>query len=140
MTQTHILDTNIISHLMGGHQKFVTKLQNILLSGDNIVFSALSYYEVKCGLQTNTNPSKINLFGQICKKFNIIFLDNLKIFDIASDIYRALNSLGKAGSGLHMDILIAATAIHFSFNVITENARDFQRIQSVESRLAYDTW
>jgi len=137
----HIMDTNIISRLMGGHGKFTQKIQDLILTGDDIVFSALSYYEIKCGLQANTNPSKINLFDKIYQKFRIIFLNDRKIFDIASDIYRMLNNIGGLDmNSLQMDILIAATAIQFNFNVLTENTKDFKRIKSVEPRFMFESW
>ncbi|MFM6198565.1 MAG: hypothetical protein ACKPE1_05380, partial [Dolichospermum sp.] len=67
------------------------------------------YYEIQRGLLRSNATKKLAWFQQFCQDYPILFLDDLRIFAKASEIYADLTNKGKIIQDA--DILIAATAI-----------------------------
>lgn len=125
---------------MAGNKRYTQDLENLSLTGEKIVFSVLTYFEIKCGLNEFTKASKVKIFKELCKKFGVMFLDSISICEQAAEIYRALQLRGQANAKIKIDTLLAATAIVNNFNFITENVGDFVRIQAVAPALDFEPW
>ena len=132
---TYILDTDIVSALLKGDKRVKHKFQNAILNGENIHISAISYYEIMRGLLDAKATNKISKFGKFCKKFGIIMLDTISIFNRAANIYVNLKQRGKLIGDA--DILIASSAIEHNLIVVTNNVRHFNIIEkaSIENWL-----
>lgn len=130
-----ILDTDIISFLMEKKEKrrdiVEKRIFETQILGNEILISAISYYEIKRGLMAVSCPVKEILFDQICQLFDIVLYDELGIFDEASRIYANLNRIGKPIDD-DADILIGALAKVKKAVLVTNNIKHFSNIQDLE--------
>ncbi len=126
MSYTH--DTNMITALMKNDGKVWTNLDEKTFRGEEVFMNGISYYEIKRGLLATNASKKLNIFDRFCRKFEILFLDDQKIFDTASKIYADLKRKGKLIPDA--DILIAALAITRSLILVSDDS-DFLRIGDV---------
>ena len=102
-----------------------------LVSGNDIVINAISYYEIKRGLISSPSPKKEKQFMRLCREFDIVLYDNLKVFDEASQIYSDLEKRGnKIGEA---DILIGALAKVKNAVLVTNNEKHFKRIKGLKT-------
>lgn len=90
---------------------------------------AISYYEIKRGLLKTNDIEKLKRFNSFCSKHNLIFIDNIDILNIASEIYAYLNKKGQLIGDA--DILIAAMTMSKNFILVT-NDKDFARIENLK--------
>jgi tRNA(fMet)-specific endonuclease VapC len=88
--------------------------------------SCVTYFEVKGGLLAKNATRKLEIFNDLCsKKVGILYLEDQKILDRASQIYAELRLAGTpVGTA---DILIAATAIERNL-ILVSHDRDMLRI------------
>jgi tRNA(fMet)-specific endonuclease VapC len=124
----YIIDTNIISALMKNDSEVKIKLQNAFLNGSKVFISGLSYYEIKRGLLAISATNKLRIFNEICRRFRVLLLDDLRIFDMASEIYADLKQKGKLIKDA--DILIASTALVYEITLVSDDS-DFLRIDNL---------
>jgi tRNA(fMet)-specific endonuclease VapC len=124
----YIIDTNIISALMKNDSEVKIRLQNAFLNGSEVFISGLSYYEIKRGLLAINATKKLYLFNEICRRFRILLLDDIRIFNKASEIYADLKQKGKLIKDA--DILIASTVLVYEFTLVSDDS-DFLRIYNL---------
>ena len=128
-----LLDTNTISYIINKNRRYRENIRKRiffeLLSGNDIAFSALNYYEIKRGL-SEVSSEKKELFERICENYHILLFDDLEIFNKASDIYSNLRRKGELIP--ESDILIASLAMVKGAIVVTHDAH-FQRIRGLET-------
>ena len=124
----YIIDTNIISSLMKNDSEVKVRLQNAFLNGSEVFISGLSYYEIKRGLLAINATKKLHIFNEICRRFRILLLDDIRFFDKASEIYADLKQKGKLIKDA--DILIASTALVYEFTLVSDDS-DFLRIYNL---------
>ena len=124
----YALDTNIITGLMKNDEKIKRKLQKILFIGNEVFINGISYYEIKRGLLAINAIKQLNTFNEICKRFRNLLLDNLEIFDKASEIYADLKQRGELIKDA--DILIASISLTQKL-ILVSNDTDFQRIKGI---------
>jgi tRNA(fMet)-specific endonuclease VapC len=129
----YIIDTNIISALMKNDSEVKVRLQNTFLNGSEVFISGLSYYEIKRGLLAISATNKLRIFNEICRRFRILLLDDIRIFDMASEIYADLKQKGKLIKDA--DILIASTALVYEITLVSDDS-DFIRIDN----LSVENW
>jgi tRNA(fMet)-specific endonuclease VapC len=109
-------------------------MSKAVLEGDQIFLNGISYYEIKRGLLAANAIKHLNLFIQFCRKFPVLFLDSMPIFDEAAEIYAHLQ---KAGALIEdADILIASMVKFKDFILVTNNTAHFHRIQDLKT----DNW
>ena len=91
----YVLDTNMISALMKGDQRIKERLQTLIIEGRTVFIIRISYYEIKRGLLAANAINKLKIFAEICGLLKILLLDNINIFDKASEPFlnRRENSL-----------------------------------------------
>ena len=124
----YIIDTNIISALMKNDSEVKIRLQNAFLNGSEVFISGLSYYEIKRGLLAISATNKLRIFNEICRRFRILLLDDIRIFDKASEIYADLKPKGKLIKDA--DILIASMALVYEITLVSDDS-DFLRINNL---------
>lgn len=124
----YIIDTNIISAIMKNDSEVKIRLQNAFLNGSEVFISGLSYYEIRRGLLAINATKKLHIFNEICRRFRILLLDDLRIFDKASEIYADLKQKGKLIKDA--DILIASIALVYEITLVSDDS-DFLRIYNL---------
>lgn len=123
----YLLDTNICIHLFRGKFNLVEKFKEINL--DDCAISEITLAELMFGAENSSNPKK---------NFKIIdsFSEQIKILPIFNSvqIYASekvrLRKKGKIISDF--DLLIGATAIANKLIMVTENLKEFERINGIE--------
>jgi len=131
----YTLDTNIISEYLKGNKTIKEELSKLFLSGEKIYISGVVYYEIKRGLLHIDAKKQLSTFNELCKSFELLLLDNLIIFDKASEIYADLKGrgllVGDEQTGDN-DIYIASLTIIRNLTLVTNNTKHFERIPNIE--------
>lgn len=125
----YLLDTNIVSASLKQNVKVNTKLQEISSLKIDILISGITYYEVQRGLLRSNATKKLAWFQQFCQDYPILFLDDLRIFEKASEIHADLTNRGKIIQDA--DILIAATAIIHNLILVSHDS-DLTRVKDLQ--------
>ena len=104
------------------------RLEAAILGGLPIHLNALSYYEIRRGLEHAEASEKIGRLDEFCRRFGIVFLDTKGALDKAASIYA---SLKRTGMLIHdVDILIASIALEGQHTLVTSDS-DFDRIHGL---------
>ncbi len=135
----YTLDADSITAILHKEDIIRKKCRYSILSGDTINISAISYYQIRRGLLFKDTQNQSKIFDNMCKRFDIILIDDISILDKASEIYARLKDSGKAGMG-DCDILIASIACIEDFIVVTNNTRHFNLIKEVSPDLRIENW
>jgi predicted nucleic acid-binding protein len=123
MTNSTIVDTNILIDLARGVQEAVNCLQNLQVSSV-LAISVVTQIELMVGC---ANKAELQTLENFLKQFHIIKIDH-NVSDKAVDLLRAYRL---SHSLLIPDSLIAATAIVWYYSFITKNQRDYRFIQGL---------
>jgi len=84
---TYLLDTNIVSYILKKRNVIVNnKLQEVTRLGEEVFISCITYYEVKRGLLAVNATRQIAEFDILCRKYEVLFLDDIEIIDNACKI------------------------------------------------------
>lgn len=131
---TYLLDTNIVSYILKRRNTSVeNKLREARRLGQNIFISSITYYEVKRGLLYAGATSQLAEFRLFSQRYQILFLDDIEIFEKACEIHADLKRKGTPIQDA--DVLIAATAIIRGL-ILVSNDSDLLRIEE----LSLDNW
>lgn len=126
---TYLLDTCIVSHFFKKQEGVIQKLQKT--SPAQIFISSLTVHEIEYGLLLK--PALRKKIGEIwelfLKQINIIPFDSEEAFD-AAKIRAHLKEKGKPIGAY--DLLIGATALSHDKIIVTDNVKEFERIQGLE--------
>ncbi len=123
MTNSTIVDTDILIDVARGVIEAVTCLQNLKVSS-GLAISIITQMELMVGCR---NKVELQTLENFLKQFSIIKIDQA-VSDKAVDLlgyYRLSHGL------LIPDSLIAATAIVSNYPFITKNQRDYRFIQGL---------
>ena len=129
----YMLDTNICIYLINNkHPELAQKIANV--PSDNIYISTITQAELEYGVSKSKNPVKNAL--ALAKFLSVIrVIDfNTEAAQAYGDIRADLEQKGKL-IGL-MDMLIAGHAKSKGFIIITNNIREFERVE----RLNLENW
>ena len=124
----YIIDTNIITAIMKNNEKVKRRVQEAILTGDDVFINGISYYEIKRGLLAKDARKQSLFFDKLCKEYGLILLDNQSIFDRAAEIYAELQQKGELIEDA--DILIASIADTRNFTLVSDDS-DFDKIQGL---------
>lgn len=133
----YTLDADSITAILQKQEIIRKKCRYSIWSGDTINISAISYYQIKRGLLHKDTKDQSKIFDKMCKKFDIVLMNDISVFDKASEIYAGL--VDKEKKGLDSDIFIASIACIGNFIVVT-NDTDFKFIQEVIPDLRIENW
>ena len=123
----YLLDTNTCIFLMKNHSKTVARYKENILFG--IAISSITLSELKFGVYNSIYPEQ-NGESLLC------FLIGVEILDYdskAADEYGRIRAeLRRKGTPIgHMDMLIAAHAKAKGLTVVTNNTREFERVENL---------
>jgi tRNA(fMet)-specific endonuclease VapC len=125
----YLLDTNIVSASLKQNVKINAKLEEVSRLELDIFISGITYYEIQRGLLRSNATKKLAWFQQFCQDYPILFLDDLRIFEKASEIHADLTNRGKIIQDA--DILIAATAIIHNLILVSHDS-DLTRVKYLQ--------
>ncbi|MBD2457005.1 type II toxin-antitoxin system VapC family toxin [Nostoc sp. FACHB-87] len=125
----YLLDTNIVSASLKQNIQIGLKITEIRRKGEFLGISGITYYEIQRGLLSSNTIRKLALFQQFCQDYPILFLDDLRIFQKAAEIYADLKGRGTIIQDA--DILIAATAIVNNLILVSHDS-DLSRVKDLQ--------
>ncbi len=125
----YLLDTNIVSASLKQNLQVALKITEMRRRGELIAISGITYYEVQRGLLRSNATKKLALFAQFCQDYPVLFLDDLRIFQKASEIHADLTNKGKIIQDA--DILIAATAMVHNLILVSHDS-DLTRVNDLQ--------
>lgn len=125
----YLLDTNIVSASLKQNLQVALKITEMRRRGELIAISGITYYEVQRGLLRSNATKKLALFAQFCQDYPVLFLDDLRIFQKASEIHADLTNKSKIIQDA--DILIAATAIVHNLILVSHDS-DLTRVNDLQ--------
>ena len=120
----YLIDTDVLVFVLRGDGKTAANLQ--AHAGDPKAVSAISYGELLYGAMKSARPvenaAKVRRIGEL-----------FPVVDVSPPVMETFGTLKaeleKRGEKLDdFDLIIASTAIHLSYTLVTGNARHFQRV------------
>ncbi|ALB41973.1 MAG: type II toxin-antitoxin system VapC family toxin [Nostocales cyanobacterium LacPavin_0920_SED1_MAG_38_18] len=126
-----LIDTNILSFFFRNHSLVVERFQAYLNDHDKINISIITYYEIVSGLKHRDAQKQLTSFQEFIS-YNTVLPLSTSSATISADIYANLRNKGTPIDDI--DILIAGIAIANNLIIITNNIRDFGKIENLEIR------
>ena len=121
----YCLDTNVISAVIDGDEFVKSRWKQEKNEQNQFAMSAMTYFEVKRGLDLPRLARKYAAFlGIIQQTQNVV--PDLAIYDIAAEIYQDLKTSGKPIGDA--DTIIAATAMRYGAVLVTRNQKHMKRV------------
>jgi tRNA(fMet)-specific endonuclease VapC len=125
----YLLDTNIVSAALKQNIEVGLKITELRRQGQFIGINGITYYEIQRGLLRSNATKKLALFQQFCQDYPILFLDDIRIFQKASEIHADLTNRGQIIQDA--DILIAGTAIIHNLILVSHDS-DLIRVKGLQ--------
>jgi len=91
----------------------------------HVTINAISYYEIKRGLESIKRLEKLKEFENICFDLGILFIDENDILNCASTLWASLKQKGLLIEDA--DILIASIAMIKGYTLVSDDT-DFERV------------
>ncbi len=123
----YLIDTDWIIHGLRGEERVVRKLLELRIEG--LAVSVISLAELYEGVYRSTDP--------VADERSLEdFLSGASVLEVSSEICRIFGGqrarLRKEGMLIgDFDILIASTCLHHDLILLTDNIRDFKRIENL---------
>lgn len=126
MENITVLDTCVLfDFLLGKNKKVVSEVERFLLKAQAAV-SVITVFELLRGVESEKHILQRKELISLCTILDL----TPPVSQRAADIYTYLK---KKGLSIHTeDILIAATALHWHYPVMSSNAKDFSYIPGIE--------
>ena len=125
----YLLDTNIVSAIFKNNLKVIIKLDNLRTQGEKVFISGMTYYEIQRGFLAVKATRKLINLENLCNEYKVLILDDMAIFQKASEIYADLKQRGLPIQDA--DIFIADTAIIHNLIVVSHDS-DLLRIKELQ--------
>ncbi|MCF8378957.1 MAG: type II toxin-antitoxin system VapC family toxin [Bacteroidales bacterium] len=123
----YLLDTNICIHFFRGKFNLIDKFSNI--GFENFAISEITLAELMFGAENSSNPE--NNYILIEKFTDQITI--LPIFDCLLKYAKEKARLRKAGITISdFDLIIGCTSIVGEMIMVTENLKEFERIEGIQ--------
>ncbi|KHG42035.1 MULTISPECIES: type II toxin-antitoxin system VapC family toxin [Aphanizomenonaceae] len=124
-----LIDTNILSFFFRNHSLVIERFQAYLKEYDKINISIITYYEIVSGLKHRDAQKQLTSFQEFVSYNTVLPLTTSSAI-ISADIYANLRNKGTPIDDI--DILIAGIAIANDLIIVTNNIRDFGKIENLE--------
>lgn len=124
-----LIDTDIISMFLRGHEIVESKVSEYISAHDNLNISILTYYEIISGLRYKNSQNMMKTFLDFSKTISIIPLSK-ESCNKSAEIYAELRKKGEIIDDI--DILIAGICVEHNFILVTNNTKHFSRIKQIE--------
>lgn len=124
-----LIDTNILSFFFRNHSLVIERFQAYLKEYDKINISIITYYEIVSGLKHRDAQKQLTSFQEFVSYNTVLPLTTSSAI-ISADISANLRNKGTPIDDI--DILIAGIAIANDLIIVTNNIRDFGKIENLE--------
>lgn len=124
-----LVDTNILSLFFRNQTLVVEKFDEYIKKYNKINISIITYYEIVSGLKHRDAHKQLTYFLEFASHNTVLSLTTNSTM-ISGDIYASLRKKGTPVDDI--DILIAGIAIANNLILVTNNRRDFDKIESLE--------
>lgn len=126
MENVIVFDTCVLFDFLAGKGKTVVPQVERFLLEAKAAISVVTVFELLRGVESDKHIIQRKELIGLCTILDL----TPQISERAAGIYTYLK---KKGSLIHMeDILIAATALHWRYSIMTSNSKDFSRIPGVK--------
>ena len=128
MKKSYLLDTSTCVFFLRGQFDLESHIRQI--GRENCFISEITVVELRYGAENSDHPSKAH-------KAVDLFISGLSIIPIFGSIRRYAKEkvrLRKAGKPMHdeFDLLIGVTAVENKLVLVTDNKKDFERLEDIE--------
>ena len=132
----YMLDTNTCSFLIRKKPEYLlVKLQDIVLSGHQIVISSITYAELTFGaINKKASPKMPGIVDEFVNRLDEILAWDQKAVKASTIIKKNLESIGTPIG--HNDTLIAGHCVSINAILVTDNIRKFKRVDG----LIFENW
>jgi tRNA(fMet)-specific endonuclease VapC len=124
-----LVDTNILSLFFRNQPLVVENFNAYIKEYGKINISIITYYEIVSGLKHRDAQKQLTFFLKFTLHNTVLPL-NTDSTTISGDIYASLRKKGTPVDDI--DILIAGIAIANDLILVTNNRRDFEKIDGLE--------
>ncbi len=134
--KVYMLDTNTCSFLIRKKPDYLLdKLQDIVVSGQQVVVSSITYSELTFGAINKKASTKMPaIVTEFIDRIDEVLPWDKKAVEVSTAIKKNLESSG-APIG-HNDILIAGHCLSVNAILVTDNVREFKRVD----HLKFENW
>ncbi len=132
----YMLDTNTCSFLIRNKPEYLLdKLQKIVISGHQVVISSITYAELRFGaINKKASPKMPSIVTEFVERLDEVLAWDKKAVEASTTIKKNLESVGMPIS--HNDILIAGHCLSIDAILVTDNVREFKRVDG----LKFENW
>jgi len=132
----YMLDTNTCSFLIRKRPEYLLdKLQDVVLSGHQVVISSITYAELTFGaINKKASPKMPGIVTEFVNRLDEIVAWDQKAVEASTDIKKELESIGTPIG--HNDTLIAGHCVSINAILVTDNVREFKRVDG----LKFENW
>ena len=132
----YMLDTNTCSFLIRKRPEYLLdKLQDVVLSGHQVVISSITYAELTFGaINKKASPKMPSIVTEFVNRLDEIVAWDQKAVEVSTDIKKELESIGTPIG--HNDTLIAGHCVSINAILVTDNVREFKRVDG----LKFENW
>lgn len=130
----YMLDTNICSFIIRKKPEYLLeKLQHEVVAGHEIVISAITYAELNFGvINKKASPKMKVIVAEFVERLDAVLPWDKIAVECSTSIKKALETKGTPIG--HNDILIAGHAVSVDAILITDNVREFKRVQGLQHK------
>jgi tRNA(fMet)-specific endonuclease VapC len=124
-----LLDTDLLNEVL--KQKNANVVQhatNYLKQYGQFAISSMTRYELLRGLKEKAATAQLARFDMFCRNTLVLPITDA-ILDRAADLWVAARKIGQAGRDA--DLIIAASALEHSLELVTGNTKDYSWISSL---------
>lgn len=131
MKKVYMLDTNICSFIMREQPvSLLEKLQECVMNRDTIVISAITYAEMRFGaIGKKASPKHNALVDAFCERVDSVLPWDKSAVDATTVIKKCLSDVGMPIG--NNDSAIAGHAVSINAILITNNTREFSRVEGL---------
>ena len=124
----YLIDTDWVIHSLRGEKRVMKKL--LELKGEGLTINVISLAELYEGVYRSTDPTSD-------EKVLEDFLTGVSILGISSEVCKIFGRerarLRKEGKLIgDIDLLIACTCLHHDLTLLTDNIREFGRVENLK--------
>lgn len=132
----YMLDTNTCSFLIRNKPEYLLdKLQKIVISGHQVVISSITYAELRFGaINKKASPKMPGIVTEFVERIDEVLAWDKKAVEASATIKKDLESVGMPIS--HNDVLIAGHCLSIDAILVTDNVREFKRVDG----LKFENW
>lgn len=132
----YMLDTNTCSFLIRKKPEYLlNKLQTIVITGHQVVISSITYAELRFGaINKKASPKMPGIVTEFVERLDDVLSWDKKAVEVSTTIKKNLESVGLPIS--HNDILIAGHCLSINAILVTDNVREFKRVDG----LRFENW